>query len=1675
MKKRLLSLLLALTMLLSMLPVQALAEGEPEASPESTAATQASTVPETVPPEPTVPETTAAPTVPETAAETEPADPEIPEETVPEITEETVPVTTEETVPETTEETIPELDEISAFSEGESCGEDLYWKVEGNVLTICPGSDGGDMLDYTDKNPAPWKEFADQITTVNMEGGTAIGANAFAGLTHVTTVNLPKTLMRFTGSFAECTSLETFDFPSGNANGYSVASGGKAIVRENLRKTNLCAVAPTVSGEYTVPETVTAIYYGAFSGCSKISKIIFPKGLTEICNEAGAGAFVGCTSLTELVFQSRLPAFHEGVFTGLGDITVYFVPYNVDGDIAESQTFGARSITWCPQYPQSDATGGSCGENLYWKVEDNTLTIYAENGIGGEMLYYTAKNPAPWAQYADQITAINMEGGITIGVNAFAGLKNVTTVNLPKTLMYVSSAFTGCTSLTAFIFPDGNDYGYSVVDGKTIVRAEGKETVLYAVAPSVSGGYTVPETVTHINYGAFNGCSQITGITFPAGLNYISGSAIAPTFTGCGAKELVFTGSAPSLEEEGAFTGLGAVTVTYPGNLDGWIEVAKMDNLGAEVTWNNTYRVTMDAANPTEANAGSAITLKASVSGSTVKWRLDGDTYNENHEVNGTGDTVSYAAVDAKTGKLTVMKGFTMPVWVRVIAEEANGKAEPAEAYIKLNPVADTIVMLVDGEEPEDGEYVVNLMEGTGEEIAFTVSASVFPASAPQNLKWKISDTKGTYVSTEETTDADGNPGYRFTPTGKTGTVTVTVSTNDGSGKSAKLTVRIVKAPTSIVIENLPTYEEYEGQNLIRGGGKVVLRTNVASDKTFTDKTVVWSLDDAATPYASINPTNGTLTTYPVANWQTITVYACLKSDPTVRGELEITITPTAHQVYIDFGGFVEEFSNRSGSEKPGTAFGTGGTTTRGFDGMDASRGAFYVYAGFQPDDAIPYGKWSISGKAAELEPLPDGSALITPKGAGKVTITFTTTDGSRSKAVLDLYFYADPNYLQITSPVAAPVLKPGDTLKLSATAFADEACTIPAENQEIEWLVATDVKFSENGSLSWYDYPGASISSKGVLTVKQVTEPTTVTVIANIWGAHDTFEVTLLPKTEKTLVLSDGYDLLNNLYLRPGESLHVMPFWYDYSQETDDLQDKLEHIGDDEKCTVTSSKPSVARYIREDGYLEALRAGTTTITAKCGGQTYSFQLTVEYSVDRTEITQNPATLIGGQSATLKATNWCMDYDWTWDEESQDWTLTDAEKHCQSTDQKVSWYLIDDEYEGEIHEYDCTETEYAKIDTKTGRLTAKTVSENVTVTVRAYGNGYDAQLNDRTQATCEITIRPKADIRSTMCYYDDPVTGTVNNPVNFSRVLSKADFTINVYDAVQGKSYTVQPEDITWTSKNPKVAYIAESAGAVDGYPYAAGDLVFTGALGTTVLTATATLTTEDGRVIPVTATVTIKAINGVEGITVSRKKEGEKLYAGKSVSLKAEIANANATNKKVTWHIAECYDGKVDRDTLDNCAFATVSSSGVVKVSKESYYQQEYAVWAQAADLGEWSDWSDPIFLTAYPQAAVVNIVSSDRKDFVLDHMVLDGAYLGTAEVTARVYSACGYLEPDQTVKWTSSNKAVAEVTVDPDTGIATITTRKKGSATITAATVDGSKVSASFKINCNGEEPQP
>ena len=72
-------------------------------------------------------------------------------------------------------------------------------------------------------------------------------------------------------------------------------------------------------------------------------------------------------------------------------------------------------------------TSGSCGENATWTYESTTLTISGT----GEMYDY-AYGEAPWNAYAETMTSLVIEDGITsIGNNAFAGCEKLNSVQYP--------------------------------------------------------------------------------------------------------------------------------------------------------------------------------------------------------------------------------------------------------------------------------------------------------------------------------------------------------------------------------------------------------------------------------------------------------------------------------------------------------------------------------------------------------------------------------------------------------------------------------------------------------------------------------------------------------------------------------------------------------------------------------------------------------------------------------------------------------------------------------------------------------------------------------------------------------------------------------------------------------------------------------------------------------------------------------------------------------------------------------------------------------------------------------------------------------------------------------------------------------------------------------------------
>ena len=137
-----------------------------------------------------------------------------------------------------------------------------------------------------------------------------------------------------------------------------------------------------------------------------------------------------------------------------------------------SSASSAASSTASTVASAAAAGDNSCGENVTWTLADGTLTISGT----GRMTDYSSNSPAPWADQADQITAVVVEAGVTtVGGSSFKGCTNLTTVTLADGVEYIeTAAFNGCTALSDI---------------------------------------TIPESVGYIKTGAFKDCNALTSVT----------------------------------------------------------------------------------------------------------------------------------------------------------------------------------------------------------------------------------------------------------------------------------------------------------------------------------------------------------------------------------------------------------------------------------------------------------------------------------------------------------------------------------------------------------------------------------------------------------------------------------------------------------------------------------------------------------------------------------------------------------------------------------------------------------------------------------------------------------------------------------------------------------------------------------------------------------------------------------------------------------------------------------------------------------------------------------------------------------------------------------------------------------------------------------------------------------
>ena len=160
-------------------------------------------------------------------------------------------------------------------------------------LTI---SGNGHMADYSAENPAPWKEYANSITSLSFEGNiNNIGSYAFAG-TRIVVVMIPGTVTQIGESaFEDCTALNNI-FIYGSAQ-----IGNRAFKVDSTEPMIPCTVSMN---------NVTRIGDEAFRNRG-ISELRLSEGLTSI----GEYAFYNCTSLSDVKLPASLVTIGEYAFS----------------------------------------------------------------------------------------------------------------------------------------------------------------------------------------------------------------------------------------------------------------------------------------------------------------------------------------------------------------------------------------------------------------------------------------------------------------------------------------------------------------------------------------------------------------------------------------------------------------------------------------------------------------------------------------------------------------------------------------------------------------------------------------------------------------------------------------------------------------------------------------------------------------------------------------------------------------------------------------------------------------------------------------------------------------------------------------------------------------------------------------------------------------------------------------------------------------------------------------------------------------------------------------------------------------------------------------------------------------------------------------------------------------
>ena len=342
----------------------------------------------------------------------------------------------------------------------------------------------GDRLHILDDN-------GNEVTNVILDDSVTVIPNyAFAYCSNLTSITIPDSVTSIGDSaFLFCTSLTSVTIPD------SVTSIGNSAFSDCDSLTSI-----------TIPDSVTSIGNSAFRSCSNLTSITIGDSVTSI----GDSAFDNCRNLASITIGDSVTSIGEDAFSRCSSLASITIPDSVTsiGSFAFYNCTSLKSITIGDSVTTIGGYAFSDCVSLTSVTFPDSVTSIGDSAFCD----------------CNSLTSVTIPDSVTsIGACAFSGCTSLASITIGDSVTNIGdNAFRNCRNLTG-IWVDENNNAYSS-DSYGVLYNKDK-TILLQAPGGFAGAYTIPDSVTRIDSGAFYYCYSLTSVTIPDSVTTIGSSA----------------------------------------------------------------------------------------------------------------------------------------------------------------------------------------------------------------------------------------------------------------------------------------------------------------------------------------------------------------------------------------------------------------------------------------------------------------------------------------------------------------------------------------------------------------------------------------------------------------------------------------------------------------------------------------------------------------------------------------------------------------------------------------------------------------------------------------------------------------------------------------------------------------------------------------------------------------------------------------------------------------------------------------------------------------------------------------------------------------------------------------------------------------------------------------------